>query len=193
MRSADAVCTVRDAIRRCCQCRDVSRSLERISKLCAEPFAFRRHEKKRKERLEEEYKSKIQRLKTVVKHTDWCLRCFDFAQHDTLRGYKGEHAGQTLHNNTRAGRPRPYRRGLHKPHNKLSLVLIEERAKRREIEKSRNILSPCLRGTRGSPRRGLPFAVFFAWAGRPCPYGLPGMKNIHTDVRNFRLQFNSRQ
>ena len=35
------------------------------SLLCAEPFAFRRHEKKRKERLEEEYKFKVQRLKTV--------------------------------------------------------------------------------------------------------------------------------
>ena len=36
------------------------------SLLCAEPFAsFRRHEKKRKERLEEEYKSKEVRLKTV--------------------------------------------------------------------------------------------------------------------------------
>ena len=28
------------------------------------------------------------------------------------------------------------------------------------------ILSPCVRGTRGLPRRGLPFAVFFAWAGK---------------------------
>ena len=38
------------------------------SLLCAEPFAsFRRHEKKRKERLEEEYKSKVIRLKTAVK------------------------------------------------------------------------------------------------------------------------------
>ena len=36
------------------------------SLFCAEPFAsFRRHEKKRKERLEEEYKSKEVRLKTV--------------------------------------------------------------------------------------------------------------------------------
>ena len=39
------------------------------SLLCAEPFvSFRRHEKKGKERLEEEYKSKIKRLKTAVKY-----------------------------------------------------------------------------------------------------------------------------
>ena len=37
--------------------------------VCAEPFAsFRRHEKKRKERYEEEYKFKEVRLKTAVKH-----------------------------------------------------------------------------------------------------------------------------
>ena len=36
------------------------------SLLCAEPFAsFRRHEKKRKERLEKEYKFKAVRLKTA--------------------------------------------------------------------------------------------------------------------------------
>ena len=36
------------------------------SLLCAEPFvSFRRHEKKGKERLEEEYKSKEVRLKTT--------------------------------------------------------------------------------------------------------------------------------
>ena len=39
------------------------------SLLCAEPFAsFRRHEKKRKERLEEEFKSKEARLKTAFKY-----------------------------------------------------------------------------------------------------------------------------
>ena len=39
------------------------------SLLCAEPFAsFRRHEKKRKERLEKEYKSKEVRLKTTYKY-----------------------------------------------------------------------------------------------------------------------------
>ena len=39
------------------------------SLLCAEPFAsFRRHEKKRKERLEEEYKSKVQRLKATEQY-----------------------------------------------------------------------------------------------------------------------------
>ena len=39
------------------------------SLLCAEPFvSFRRHEKKGKERLEKEYKSKEARLKTAVKH-----------------------------------------------------------------------------------------------------------------------------
>ena len=39
------------------------------SLFCAEPFAsFRRHEKKREERLEEEYKSKVQRLKTAHKY-----------------------------------------------------------------------------------------------------------------------------
>ena len=39
------------------------------SLLCAEPFAsFRRHEKKRKERLEEEYKFKVQRLKTAEQY-----------------------------------------------------------------------------------------------------------------------------
>ena len=39
------------------------------SLFCAEPFAsFRRHEKKRKERLEEEYKFKVQRLKTALKY-----------------------------------------------------------------------------------------------------------------------------
>ena len=56
----------------------MSRSLERISKLCAEPFAsFRRHEKKGKERLEKEYKFKAVRLKTTYK-------------------YKGRHAGLPL-------------------------------------------------------------------------------------------------
>ncbi len=39
------------------------------SLLCAVPFAsFRRHEKKRKERLEKEYKSKAIRLKTAFKY-----------------------------------------------------------------------------------------------------------------------------
>ena len=39
------------------------------SLLCAEPFAsFRRHEKKREERLEEEYKSKEARLKTAEQY-----------------------------------------------------------------------------------------------------------------------------
>ena len=39
------------------------------SLLCAEPFAsFRRHEKKRKERHEEEYKFKAVRLKTALKY-----------------------------------------------------------------------------------------------------------------------------
>ena len=39
------------------------------SLLCAEPFAsFRRHEKKRKERLEEEYKFKVQRLKAALEY-----------------------------------------------------------------------------------------------------------------------------
>ena len=39
------------------------------SLLCAEPFvSFRRHEKKRKERLEKEYKSKAVRLKAAFKY-----------------------------------------------------------------------------------------------------------------------------
>ena len=39
------------------------------SLLCAEPFSsFRRHDKKRKERLEEEYKFKVQRLKTAEQY-----------------------------------------------------------------------------------------------------------------------------
>ena len=39
------------------------------SLFCAEPFAsFRRHEKKREERLEEEYKFKAVRLKTAFKY-----------------------------------------------------------------------------------------------------------------------------
>ena len=53
-------CASRGAIRRCCQCDNLSKEKLDCSLFCAEPFAsFRRHEKKRKERLEEEYKSKL--------------------------------------------------------------------------------------------------------------------------------------
>ena len=44
------------------------------SLFCAEPFvSFRRHEKKRKERLEKEYKFKVQRLKAALKYKGRCL------------------------------------------------------------------------------------------------------------------------
>ena len=55
------------------------------SLLCAEPFAsFRRHEKKREERLEEEYKFKAVRLKTTEQYKGLMLRCLLFVIFRTL-------------------------------------------------------------------------------------------------------------
>ena len=57
------------------------------SLLCAEPFvSFRRHEKKGKERLEEEYKSKEVRLKTTEQNKNE-PRSLQQGRDDTDRGF----------------------------------------------------------------------------------------------------------